>query len=145
MTPLNYFCIFHLLQCFYSTLGWGYKGSNRKDFFLLTILVKKDIISLLPFTLPFSFFQAALEADRQKDAAEITKRQHILEQEHRDRELALRLAMEDQNQVDDVVIPPLARSAAVLAQRQAAAQKKYDLSKWKYAELRDAINTSCGT
>ncbi|XP_029649118.1 unconventional myosin-VI isoform X3 [Octopus sinensis] len=86
---------------------------------------------------------AALEADRQKDSAEITKRQHILEQEHRDRELALRLAMEDQNQVDDVVIPPLARSAAVLAQRQAAAQKKYDLSKWKYAELRDAINTSC--
>ena len=23
--------------------------------------------------------------------------------------------------------------------------KKYDLSKWKYAELRDTINTSCGT
>ena len=22
--------------------------------------------------------------------------------------------------------------------------KKYDLSKWKYAELRDTINTSCG-
>ncbi|GAB1606978.1 unconventional myosin-VI-like isoform X2 [Argonauta hians] len=86
---------------------------------------------------------AALEADRQKESEEVTKRKHILEQEHRDRELALRLAMEDQNQVDDVVIPPLARSAAVLAQRQAAAQKKYDLSKWKYAELRDAINTSC--
>ena len=25
----------------------------------------------------------------------------------------------------------------------AAANKKYDLSKWKYAELRDTINTSC--
>lgn len=85
----------------------------------------------------------ALEAERKKDAVEIAKRQQMLEQEHRDRELALRLAMEDQNQVDDVVIPPLARSAAVMAQRQAAAQKKYDLSKWKYAELRDAINTSC--
>ena len=85
-----------------------------------------------------------MEAERKKDAVELAKRQQMLEQEHRDRELALRLAMEDQNQVDDVVIPPLARSAAVMAQRQAAAQKKYDLSKWKYAELRDAINTSCG-
>ena len=27
--------------------------------------------------------------------------------------------------------------------REAAASKKYDLSKWKYAELRDTINTSC--
>lgn len=27
--------------------------------------------------------------------------------------------------------------------REAAANKKYDLSKWKYAELRDTINTSC--
>ena len=26
----------------------------------------------------------------------------------------------------------------------AAGSKKFDLSKWKYAELRDAINTSCG-
>ena len=29
-------------------------------------------------------------------------------------------------------------------QREKQAGKKYDLSKWKYAELRDAINTSCG-
>ena len=28
--------------------------------------------------------------------------------------------------------------------QQQAANKKYDLQKWKYAELRDAINTSCG-
>jgi myosin-6 len=31
----------------------------------------------------------------------------------------------------------------VQAQAQARATKKYDLSKWKYAELRDTINTSC--
>ena len=31
----------------------------------------------------------------------------------------------------------------VAAQREANANKKYDLSKWKYAELRDTINTSC--
>ena len=32
---------------------------------------------------------------------------------------------------------------SVAAQREANANKKYDLSKWKYAELRDTINTSC--
>lgn len=36
------------------------------------------------------------------------------------------------------------RSAAVLNQRASQANKKFDLGKWKYAELRDAINTSCG-
>jgi len=28
-------------------------------------------------------------------------------------------------------------------QQAAMSNKKYDLSKWKYSELRDAINTSC--
>merc|ERR1712038_1818661 len=37
----------------------------------------------------------------------------------------------------------LRRSTLVQAQAQARAIKKYDLSKWKYAELRDTINTSC--
>uniref|UniRef100_A0A671L265 Unconventional myosin-VI n=1 Tax=Sinocyclocheilus anshuiensis TaxID=1608454 RepID=A0A671L265_9TELE len=35
------------------------------------------------------------------------------------------------------------RGAQVQANKVAAGVKKYDLSKWKYAELRDAINTSC--
>lgn len=30
------------------------------------------------------------------------------------------------------------------ATKAAAGTKKHDLSKWKYAELRDTINTSCG-
>ena len=34
------------------------------------------------------------------------RRQAQLEQEHRDRELALRLAMEDQNAVEDISLPP---------------------------------------
>jgi myosin VI len=34
------------------------------------------------------------------------------------------------------------RSENVRAQ-QAANKGKYDLSKWKYSELRDTINTSC--
>lgn len=41
-------------------------------------------------------------------------RQEILEQERRDRELALRLASEDQNEVEDVVVPPLQRYELLL-------------------------------
>lgn len=35
------------------------------------------------------------------------------------------------------------RSEQVRNNQAAMANKKYDLSKWKYSELRDAINTSC--
>ncbi|KAL8606769.1 Unconventional myosin-VI [Nucella lapillus] len=85
-----------------------------------------------------------LQTELAKQAKEQSQRQAQLDQEHRDRELALRLAMEDQNAVEDISLPPpLPRSDAVRTMQQAAANKKYDLQKWKYAELRDAINTSC--
>ncbi|XP_060551449.1 unconventional myosin-VI-like, partial [Ruditapes philippinarum] len=116
--------------------------------------------------------QAILDAQKEKERQEQAERQAIIEQERRDREIALRLAAEDQNQVEDVTLPPLVsgelpksgsgtnlaaaggknnpwvidntvRSEAVMAQRAAMAGQKHDLSKWKYAELRDAINTSC--
>ena len=64
------------------------------------------------------------------------------EQERRDHELAVRLAEETGGVVEELT-PGLKRSSLVTAQREAAASKKYDLSKWKYAELRDTINTSC--
>ncbi|KAF3850325.1 hypothetical protein F7725_020044 [Dissostichus mawsoni] len=35
------------------------------------------------------------------------------------------------------------RGPQVQATKAAAGAKKYELSKWKYAELRDSINTSC--
>lgn len=35
------------------------------------------------------------------------------------------------------------RSEAIRAQQQLIEKQKHDLSKWKYSELRDAINTSC--
>lgn len=35
------------------------------------------------------------------------------------------------------------RSENVRAQQQLIGRQKHDLSKWKYSELRDAINTSC--
>ncbi|CAB1440448.1 unnamed protein product [Pleuronectes platessa] len=37
----------------------------------------------------------------------------------------------------------LARGPGVQASKAAAGGKKHELSKWKYAELRDSINTSC--
>ena len=64
------------------------------------------------------------------------------EQERRDHELAVRLAEETGGGVEELT-PSLKRSTLVTAQREAAANKKFDLSKWKYAELRDTINTSC--
>ena len=74
-----------------------------------------------------------------------------IEQERRDHELALRLAAENNSTVveDSITTSPtpanqqLKRSSMVQAQAQARATKKFDLSKWKYAELRDTINTSC--
>ncbi|ELT99775.1 hypothetical protein CAPTEDRAFT_154601 [Capitella teleta] len=108
-----------------------------------------------------------LQKQLEKEEAEDAANQQRLEQERRDRELALRLAAEDQSQVEEAPAEALTRfagfqrnlcsvlwfcllqeflyfrSAAVLNQREKASKKKVDLSKWKYAELRDAINTSC--
>ncbi|XP_041951239.1 myosin VIa isoform X2 [Alosa sapidissima] len=119
-------------------------------------------------------------AEREEEAA----RQAILEQERRDRELAMRIAQSEaelipeETQLDaglrsngssvpsspervNVPAQPklksltmeemakemsdlLSRGPQVQANKAAAAStKKYELSKWKYAELRDAINTSC--
>ena len=36
------------------------------------------------------------------------------------------------------------RSEGHAEKQQQATAKKYELGKWKYAELRDTINTSCG-
>ena len=78
------------------------------------------------------------------------------EQERRDYELALRLA-QDENQAQANIIETttrplvsriarrsLRRSDQYTSKQQEAVRKKYDLSKWKYAELRDTINTSVG-
>ncbi|XP_077366069.1 unconventional myosin-VI-like isoform X3 [Festucalex cinctus] len=96
-----------------------------------------------------------LEADREEEIA----RQAVLEQERRDRELALRIAQSeaelipDESQNDAALrsaessLPPSPERAAgpqVQAGKAAGgANSKYQLGKWKYAELRDAINTSC--
>uniref|UniRef100_H3CZD5 Unconventional myosin-VI n=1 Tax=Tetraodon nigroviridis TaxID=99883 RepID=H3CZD5_TETNG len=95
-----------------------------------------------------------LQLEREEEAA----RQAVLEQERRDRELALRIARSEAELIPEETpaeaglrsngsslpsSPERAAGPQVQASKAAAAAKKYELSKWKYAELRDAINTSC--
>ncbi|XP_053078526.1 unconventional myosin-VI isoform X4 [Acinonyx jubatus] len=120
--------------------------------------------------------QAEVEEQLARQREEESQQQAVLEQERRDRELALRIAqseaelISDEAQADLVLrrldsypvtsnsgarpkMTPeqmakemseyLNRGPAVQATKAAAGTKKYDLSKWKYAELRDTINTSC--
>ena len=87
-----------------------------------------------------------LQAELERYGVDQARLLEQLEQERRDHELALRLAQETNGQVDDADfsgVGQLRRSEGVMSQRAAYAGKKHDLSKWKYSELRDTINTSC--
>uniref|UniRef100_A0A8B9RN63 Unconventional myosin-VI n=1 Tax=Astyanax mexicanus TaxID=7994 RepID=A0A8B9RN63_ASTMX len=116
---------------------------------------------------------AELDIQLALEREEETQRQTVVEQERRDRELALRIAQSEAELIqDDAQLDPSLRRykhiknahkhthtlvpliyiymsrlsrgrTQVQASKAAAGMKKYDLSKWKYAELRDAINTSC--
>ncbi|XP_046405363.1 myosin heavy chain 95F isoform X2 [Ischnura elegans] len=96
---------------------------------------------------------ALLEAQLQKEAAEEATFREQQEQERRDYELSYRLSQETNTQLDDMTLP-LRRLAVVESKNfpsklnradKTAMQgnKKYDMSKYKYSELRDIINTSC--
>ncbi|KAA8582140.1 hypothetical protein FQN60_008880 [Etheostoma spectabile] len=106
--------------------------------------------------------QAELEIQLAVEREEQVQRTTIVEQERRDRELAMRIAQSEaeliteEGQLDASLRSdesfselPISSSSAramgpqVQATKAAAGVKKYDLSKWKYAELRDVINTSC--
>ncbi|CAO2634172.1 Unconventional myosin-VI [Lemmus lemmus] len=112
--------------------------------------------------------QAEVEAQLARQREEESQQQAVLAQECRDRELALRIAqneselISDEGQSDLALRRPngarpqmtpeqmakemseiLSRGPAVQATKAAAGTRKHDLSKWKYAELRDTINTSC--
>uniref|UniRef100_A0A4W6D8R9 Unconventional myosin-VI n=1 Tax=Lates calcarifer TaxID=8187 RepID=A0A4W6D8R9_LATCA len=112
--------------------------------------------------------QAELEIQLALEREEQVQRTAILEQERRDRELAMRIAQSDaeliteegqtdaglrrycirKTQAETVGCKDMDKLCSsgpqVQATKAAAGVKKYDLSKWKYAELRDVINTSCG-
>uniref|UniRef100_A0A8C2YIZ8 Unconventional myosin-VI n=1 Tax=Chinchilla lanigera TaxID=34839 RepID=A0A8C2YIZ8_CHILA len=122
--------------------------------------------------------QAEVEEQLARQREEESQQQAVLEQERRDRELALRIARSEAelisdeaqgdlvlrrygpdsylNSVEDIssMFPSCFqfqyaklcnnyRGPTVQATKAAAGTKKHDLSKWKYAELRDTINTSC--
>ncbi|XP_029800705.1 unconventional myosin-VI isoform X1 [Suricata suricatta] len=89
--------------------------------------------------------QAEVEEQLARQREEESQQQAVLEQERRDRELALRIAQSEAELISDEAQgdAALRRGPAVQATKAAAGTKKYDLSKWKYAELRDTINTSC--
>ena len=88
--------------------------------------------------------RAMLEAKLKKEQEETLKNQQIAEQEKRDHDLALRLAAELGNsEVDPINKSPKKILNTNNSSNSLTSNKKYDLSKWKYAELRDAINTSC--
>ncbi|XP_044727037.1 myosin heavy chain 95F isoform X2 [Chrysoperla carnea] len=85
---------------------------------------------------------ALLQAELEKEALEERNYRQQLDQERHDLELALRLAQESNGQLEDSP-PTIRRSEAVRNQQAIQGKQKYDLSKWKYSELRDTINTSC--
>ncbi|XP_071051192.1 myosin heavy chain 95F isoform X2 [Onthophagus taurus] len=98
----------------------------------------------------------ALRIQREREADEEMKLQQQLEQERQDHELALRLAQESNGQLEESPVPirngtvdttrqsyKLIRSEAVQNKQAELSKGKYDLSKWKYSQLRDTINTSC--
>uniref|UniRef100_A0A8D3C6P6 Unconventional myosin-VI n=1 Tax=Scophthalmus maximus TaxID=52904 RepID=A0A8D3C6P6_SCOMX len=112
--------------------------------------------------------QAELEVQLALEREEQVQRTAIVEQERRDRELAMRIAQSDAELITEEVLAqapwghfartiPVSQltpgnrkevsgkraGPQVQATKAAAGVKKYDLSKWKYAELRDVINTSC--
>ncbi|XP_078031202.1 myosin VIb isoform X2 [Epinephelus lanceolatus] len=89
--------------------------------------------------------QAELEIQLALEREEQVQRSTMLEQERRDRELAMRIAQSEAELITEEgqMDPSLRRGPQVQATKAAAGVKKYDLSKWKYAELRDVINTSC--
>uniref|UniRef100_A0A8C6LGK9 Unconventional myosin-VI n=1 Tax=Nothobranchius furzeri TaxID=105023 RepID=A0A8C6LGK9_NOTFU len=106
--------------------------------------------------------QAKLEKQMALEREEQAQNAAVLEQERRDRELAMRIAQSEAELIseegqgdpslrsdDSFSDLPISSSSArvmgpqVQATKAAAGVKKYDLSKWKYAELRDVINTSC--
>lgn len=92
--------------------------------------------------------ELALKLQKQMDAELEQQRmleQKRLEQEALDHELALRLAQESSNGLTEDLVQPKSNciSPPLGTPVKSGIDKKYDLSKWKYSDLRDIINTSC--
>jgi len=97
-----------------------------------------------------------LQDKRNTDLKKEQEEAFQLEQERRDQELAMRLAQDQSNPNAALSTEAQAqastgqhkrksmkRQSTFVNKKQEALHKKHDLSKWKYADLRDTINTSC--
>jgi myosin-6 len=97
-----------------------------------------------------------LQDKRNVDLKKEQEEAAMLEQERRDQELAMRLAQDQSNPNNALSAEAqqqantgqhkrksMKRSQTFGNKKQEALHKKHDLSKWKYADLRDTINTSC--
>uniref|UniRef100_A0A3Q2CIV2 Unconventional myosin-VI n=1 Tax=Cyprinodon variegatus TaxID=28743 RepID=A0A3Q2CIV2_CYPVA len=82
---------------------------------------------------------------RRREEDEKRRKQEEEDRRLRDRELAMRIAQSESELIPEEALNDsgLRRGPQVQASKAAANAKKFELSKWKYAELRDAINTSC--
>ncbi|KAL0969389.1 hypothetical protein UPYG_G00226800 [Umbra pygmaea] len=88
--------------------------------------------------------QAEMDVQITLEQEQNAQQSAMLEQEKRDRELAMRIAQSEAELIpEDAQIDPSLRRGPQVQALKATGVKKYDLSKWKYAELRDVINTSC--
>uniref|UniRef100_A0A672L3N0 Unconventional myosin-VI n=1 Tax=Sinocyclocheilus grahami TaxID=75366 RepID=A0A672L3N0_SINGR len=85
------------------------------------------------------------EEDDRRMKAEMEQKRKQEEEERKKREEEERVMQVCMCLKKLKIVSPLCnfRGAQVQANKVAAGVKKNDLSKWKYAELRDAINTSC--
>ena len=73
-----------------------------------------------------------------------THPRHLLVQDERQQQQRVVVESVKASAASQIARNSLKRSATYLTKQQEAVAKKYDLSKWRFAELRDTINTSCG-
>ncbi|RWS30216.1 unconventional myosin-VI-like protein, partial [Leptotrombidium deliense] len=85
---------------------------------------------------------AALNLQQQMEKEQEEIRNRAI-QEKLDYELAVRIANESGSGVNDDRNSPTVMSRTTNANATKKSHKKIDLSKWKYSDLRDIINTSC--
>ncbi|XP_012266629.2 myosin heavy chain 95F-like isoform X2 [Athalia rosae] len=86
---------------------------------------------------------AAIQAQLEEERMAESRYREKIEQERRDHDMAVRLALESNGQVED--FSSLKRRSVQDRSCQASVNlsKFYFLSQWPYSQLRDTINTSC--
>lgn len=102
-----------------------YKGNNNYYFLINGVCTQHSVLIYVLdlFARPLKEMFGHWKINLHRFFFYLIIRQEILEQERRDRELALRLASEDQNEVEDVVVPPLQRYELLLHKKSHSKQQ----------------------